>query len=129
MATEETKATVYVVDDDEVIRGVFMSLVEMMGLAGEQYRSAEEFLAAYQPAGPACVILDMELPGMNGLQLQAELKRRAWALPVVLVTGFGAERIEREALRQGAVAVIEKPCRAKEMSESIEKAIELVRKA
>lgn len=126
--TRRPRATVYVVDDEVVIRGVLLSLVEMMGLAGEGYGSAEEFLASYHPVGRGCLLLDMELPGMDGLQLQAELKRRECAMPIIAITPPAAETMKSEALRQGAFTVMEKPCRSKEVAAAVERAIELVRK-
>lgn len=120
---------VYVVDDEVMIRSVLLSLVETMGLATEAYGSAEEFLAAYRPARPACLLLDMEMPGMDGLQLQAELRRRAWPMPIVAIAPPADETIKSEALRQGAFAVMEKPCRSKEVIKVVERAIELVRRA
>jgi FixJ family two-component response regulator len=122
-------ATVYVVDDEAMIRTVLVSVVGMMGLVAEAYGSAEEFLALYHPAEPGCLLLDMELPGMDGLELQAELKRRACKMPIIAITPSADETMKSEALRQGAIAVLEKPCRSKEVAAAVERAMELLRKA
>ena len=118
------KAAVYIVDDAPAIVRALKELAEAMGLDAEGYESAEAFLEGYQPDRPGCLILDMSLPGMNGLQLQAELNNRSQALPVIFITGHGVERIEAQAIGSGAIAVLEKPFRIGQLWEAIQKAME-----
>ena len=117
------KAAVYIVDDDPAILRALIELAEVMGLSAEGYESAEAFLDGYRPDRPGCLILDMSLPGMNGLELQTELKNRSLALPIIFITGHGGEQIREQAMGNGAVAVLDKPCRFRQLSEAIQKAI------
>ncbi len=102
-------ALVHVVDDDPAVRKSFVYLLESAELRVESYSSAEEFLAKYQPNGPGCLILDLRLPGMDGLALQREVADRGWRLPVVVVTSNGSIATAVEAMRRGAYDFIEKP--------------------
>jgi FixJ family two-component response regulator len=122
----DRKLAVYIVDDDPAILRALKALAEAMGLDAQGYDSAEAFLERYQPDRPGCLILDMNLPGMNGLELQTELKNRSLALPVIFITGHGVERIEAQAIGSGAIAVLEKPFRIGQLSEAIQKAVGLV---
>jgi two-component system, LuxR family, response regulator FixJ len=117
------KMAVYIVDDDPAIVRVLKELAEVMGFSAEGYESAEAFLDGYRPDRPGCLILDMSLPGMNGLELQTELKKRALALPVIFITGHGGEQIRTQAMGHGAVAVLDKPCGFRQLSEAIQKAV------
>ncbi len=126
--TMNGKTAVYIVDDDPAIVRALKELAEVMGLDAEGYESAEAFLEGYQANRPGCLILDMSLPGMNGLQLQAELKNRSQALPVIFITGHGVERIEAQAIGSGAIAVLEKPFRIGQLCEAIQEPVALVGK-
>jgi two-component system, LuxR family, response regulator FixJ len=117
------KPIFYVVDDDPAVIRALMALLEAMGLVAEGFESAGDFLAAYKPDRPGCLILDMNMPDMNGLQLQKELKKRSQELPIIFITGYGIEQIEKEAIENGAVAVLEKPCRIAELFNAIRKAM------
>lgn len=123
------KTTVYIVDDDRAIIRALKKLAEVIGLGAEGYESAEAFLEGYQPECPGCLILDMSLPGMSGLELQAELKNRSLDLPIVFITGHGAEHIRAQAMSNGAIAVLDKPCRFAQLSQAIQKALESVGRA
>ena len=123
------KVTVYIVDDDPAIVRSLKALAETMGLDAEGYESAEAFLEGYRPDRQGCLILDMSLPGMSGLELQAELKQRSLALPVILITGYYNEQIRTQAMNDGAVAVLDKPCRVDKLCEAIQMAIGLLERA
>jgi two-component system, LuxR family, response regulator FixJ len=125
METVRPGRTVYVVDDDRTIIRILEAVISTMGLNVESYESAEEFLEAYKPTGPGCLLLDIDLPGMSGLELQAELTDNAIALPIIFITARGNERIESDARKAGALAFLDKPLRRQELCSEIQKAIHL----
>ncbi|MCW5773860.1 MAG: response regulator transcription factor [Rhodospirillaceae bacterium] len=102
-------ATVFVVDDDEAVRQGLGALLRAKGYGVEAFASADEFLAAMPSSRPACLLVDIRMPGMSGLELQREMKRRDAALPVVVVTGHGDVPAAVAALKAGAVDFLEKP--------------------
>ncbi len=104
-----TEKTVYVVDDDEAVRRFLRGLIGSIGLEVKTYASAQEFLDAYEAGSPGCLLLDIRMPGMSGLELQAELRRRAIDLPVIILTGHGDVKVAVHAMKLGAVDFIEKP--------------------
>jgi two-component system response regulator FixJ len=103
------EGTVFVVDDDEAVRRGLAALLGARGYAVETFPSAEAFLARVPPEPPACLLADVRMPGMSGLELQAELKRRGARLPVVVITGHGDVAMAVAALKAGALDFIEKP--------------------
>jgi two-component system response regulator FixJ len=117
------QATIYVVDDDEAIRDGISDLVESMGLKSQVFASAEEFLQVYSASGPACLILDVRMTGMSGLELQQTLAEREIDIPVIIVTGHGDIPMAVEAMDRGAVDFIEKPFREQALWKSIKKAL------
>lgn len=102
-------ATIFVIDDDEAVRRGLAALLGAKGYAVETFPTAEAFLARPLPEPPACILVDIRMPGMSGLELQGELKRRNARLPVVVVTGHGDVAMAVTALKAGAVDFIEKP--------------------
>jgi RNA polymerase sigma factor (sigma-70 family) len=102
-------ATVFIVDDDTAVRDSLALLFELKGLRTRAFDSAEAFLARYRPEWPGCLVLDLRMPGMSGIELQAELARRGIALPVIIITAHGDVATTRAALKGGAVDFIEKP--------------------
>lgn len=116
---------VYVVDDEpEVVRAV-AEIVQTLGLRVESYYSAEEFLAAYESTGPACLVLNVRMPGMGGLALLEELTKREIALPTIVVTGDGSASMARQVREAGALEFLEKPFRTQDLAAAVRKAIEL----
>jgi FixJ family two-component response regulator len=101
--------TVFVVDDDAAVRDSLTALIESDGLPVETFASAEDFLAAYRPGRPGCLLLDLLMPGMGGLELQRLLAARGIELPIIFLTGHGSVRDSVRALRGGAVDFLEKP--------------------
>ena len=98
-----------VVDDDpSVVEGV-VSLMESVGYAAAGFRSAEDFLTSSQQGRTACLILDVRMPGMGGIELQRRLLAAADSTPIIFITAHGEEGVSAEALRQGAVAFLRKP--------------------
>lgn len=101
--------TVYVIDDDPAVRRFLEGLIASVGLNVETHASAQEFLDAFDPGVPGCMLLDIRMPGMSGLELQRELAERSIPLPVIVLTGHGDVRVAVHAMKAGAVDFIEKP--------------------
>jgi two-component system response regulator FixJ len=101
--------TVFLIDDDEAVRESLQALLEAQGYAVTGYASAEAFLAGYRPAPAACALVDLRMPGMDGLGLLERLARDKIPLPVVMVTGHGDVPLAVKAMKAGAVDFIEKP--------------------
>lgn len=116
---------VYVVDDDPAILRLLADLVQAIGLNAAAYRSAEEFLEARQPAGPGCLVLDVMVPGMSGLELQKRLAAAGSTLPIIFITGHADVRMAVEAMERGAFGFLEKPFRPPELCEKIAAAVRL----
>jgi FixJ family two-component response regulator len=100
---------VYVVDDDEAIRDALRLLMKSANLRVQCCASAEEFLASYRPELPGCLVLDVRMPGMSGLELQHLLNDRHIGIPVVIMTGHGDVSMAVQAMKEGAVDFVEKP--------------------
>jgi FixJ family two-component response regulator len=101
--------TVFVVDDDTVFLEYLGALLKSVGLSAEVFTTAEEFLAQYTPTRPGCLLLDVRMPGMSGLNLQEELAARRISLPVIIITGYPEWSTAVRALKTGAVDFIQKP--------------------
>jgi len=117
------KPRAYVVDDDPAVVEALASLIGVMGFDVDSYGSAEEFLDTYSPNKSECLILDVRLPGMSGLELQRELSRRGSRLPIVFITGHAERNAAAEAMKFGAVEFLEKPFETQALLDSVEKAI------
>jgi len=101
--------TVFVVDDDQAMRDSLTWLIESAGLRVQAFGSAEEFLRVYYPGQAGCLLLDVRMPGMSGLELQANLARQEIRIPVIIITGHGDVAMAVKAMRAGALDFIEKP--------------------
>lgn len=108
MTTTEGDGTVYIVDDDEAVRKALSLLVRSVGLKVESYSSAQEFLDGYSSNRPACLVLDVRMPGMSGLDLQDRLGNMELTLPVIIMTGHGDVPMAVRAMKAGAVDFVEK---------------------
>jgi two-component system, LuxR family, response regulator FixJ len=120
---QEAAPTVFVVDDDEGARNSLRFLLKSVGLPAVAFNSAQEFLVAYRPQQPGCLVLDVRMPGMSGLELQQELNRRGAVIPVVFVTGHGDVRMAVEAIQQGAFDFVQKPYREQELLDLIQRSL------
>lgn len=120
MATEKT---VYVVDDDEAVRRFLRGLIGSIGLGVKTYASAQEFLDDYEAGSPGCLLLDIRMPEMSGLELQAELRRREIDIPVIILTGHGDVKVAVHAMKAGAVDFVEKPFNNELLLHGIQKAV------
>jgi FixJ family two-component response regulator len=116
--------TVFIVDDDEAVRLALGELVDSVGLTAKTYASALEFLEGCDLDRPGCLVLDVRMPGMNGLQLQEELRKRGVTLPIIIITGHGEIPTAVRAMRSGALNILEKPFRDQELLDEIHNAIE-----
>jgi two-component system response regulator FixJ len=117
--------TVFVVDDDPDVLRSLTALIKVLFPRVEAYSSAAEFLAAYQPGRPGCLVLDVAMPRMSGLELHRKLIEDRADLPVVFVTGHGNVQMAVGAMQAGAVNFLEKPFREQELWDSIRRALEL----
>jgi FixJ family two-component response regulator len=114
---------VYVVDDEPAVNISLKRLLRSVGLDSRTYASAHEFLRSERPDAPGCLILDVRLPGLSGLDLQQELAAEKINLPVIFVTGHGDIPMSVRAMKAGAVEFLTKPFREQELLEAIERAI------
>lgn len=119
-----TEAAVYIVDDDEGSRELLKHLLMSVGLNVHVFPSAGSFLEAYSGQGPGCLLLDIRMPGMSGLELQQVLRSRMCDLPIVIVTGHGDAQVAVQAMKNGAFDFIEKPIRNQATLEIVAKALE-----
>ena len=115
--------TVYVVDDDPDIRKALTASLEMRGHHVENYASAEEFLDSFENNHIGCLVLDIKMPGINGLQLQQILSEKNYQFPIIFVTGHGDIPMSVQALKNGAVDFLEKPYRQEHLHSRIEQAL------
>jgi len=115
--------TVFVVDDDPAVRDSLTLLLEQEDLTVETFDSAEAFLAMCPPVPGCCAIFDINMPGMNGLQLQEELSKRGIALPVIFLTGHGDIPLSVRAIKAGAVDFLTKPATGAALLESVKAAL------
>ncbi len=119
--------TVFVVDDDEAARESLRWLLESVGHKVRCYASAREFTAACDRTVPGCLVLDVRMPGMSGMELQEHLKAQDWCLPVIIVTGHGDIPMAVRAIRGGAVDFLQKPYNDQTMLDRIQHALEMCR--
>ena len=119
--------TVFVVDDDPAFRDSLCNLIESAGLVTRQFESAEEFLEVCSPEMAGCLILDVRLPGMSGMEMQNELAKSGLAIPIIIMTGHGDIPMVRNALKAGAVEFLTKPFQDEELLTTIRQAFGLDR--
>ena len=122
-AEQPAGATVFVVDDDASVREALNSLIRSAGLRVEVFCSASEFLRRKAPGGPACLVLDMRLPGSSGMDLQRELAAANNPIPIIFITGHGDIPMSVRAMKAGAFEFLTKPFRDQDLLEAIEQAI------
>ncbi len=122
-------ATVFVVDDNLGVRKSLRALLESAGFAAETYASGEEFLAAYNPQDPGCLVLDMRLRHSNGLDVMDDLRRRKLMLPVIILTGHGDVPTSVRALKAGAFDFLQKPAPPSLLLERVHAALDSDRRA
>jgi FixJ family two-component response regulator len=115
---------VFVVDDEAAARSATQSLLQSVGLRVETFGSASEFLEREAPEGPCCLVLDVRLPGMSGIELQRNLKSGGVDIPIIFITGHGDIPMSVEAMKAGAMDFLTKPFRGQELLDAIHNALE-----
>ena len=126
---QPTDPVVFVVEDDASVREALSSLIRSVGLRAELYSSAQEFLKHKRPDAPACLVLDVRLPGLSGLDLQRELAARDNPIPIIFITGHGDIPMSVRAMKDGAVEFLTKPFRDQDLLDGIQQALECDRSA
>jgi two-component system response regulator FixJ len=116
--------TVFVVDDDEGVRNSLRFLLKSVGLTTRALASASEFLEVYTYNQPGCLVLDVRMPGMSGIELQQQLNLRGAAIPVIFITGHGDIPMAVEAMQHGAFDFLQKPFRDQDLIDRIQRALE-----
>jgi FixJ family two-component response regulator len=120
----ENNPVVYVVDDDPSIRDALESLIRSVGFRAQTFASAQDFLKSARPDAPGCLVLDVRLPGLSGLDLQRELARVDIRIPIIFITGHGDIPMSVSAMKAGAVEFLTKPFRDQDLLDAIQAAVE-----
>lgn len=123
----EPSVHVYIVEDDDAVRESLQLVLESLGQPVAAFPSANAFLDAYHPDMAGCLVLDIRMPGMNGMELQRQLNERNSILPIIFVTGHGDIPMAVEAMQQGAVDFVQKPYREQDLLDKINQALALDR--
>lgn len=114
---------VFIIDDDAGVRASIQGLLKSEGLQSEGFESAEEFLKTKHPDGPSCLILDVSLPGISGLEFQQQLKEAGLQVPIIFITGHGDIPMSVKAMKSGAVEFLTKPFRDDTLLEAVRQAL------
>ena len=118
-----SESVVFVVDDDASVRDSLGSLFRSVGLRVELFGSADEFLQGQHPDAPSCLVLDVRLPGLSGLEFQTELIRTGKNVPIIFLTGHGDIPMTVQAMKSGAVEFLTKPCRHQDLLDAVRRAL------
>jgi FixJ family two-component response regulator len=121
---QQQPPTIFVVDDDEGVRNSLRFLLRSVGLTTRTLSSATEFLDTYGPSQAGCLVLDVRMPGMSGLELQQQLNLRGVTIPVIFITGHGDVPMAVEAMQHGAFDFLQKPFRDQDLIDRIQRALE-----
>jgi FixJ family two-component response regulator len=114
---------IVVVDDDDALRNSLDDLLQSVGFRVHGFASAEAFLQVPHAPETACLLLDVRLPGMNGLELQRQLGAMPWRIPIIFITAYADDDMRARALAAGAVAFLSKPCREEDLLQAIDVAL------
>src|SRR5262245_8957012 len=117
-------STVYIVDDDLDVREGLKSLFESVGLKSEAFESTADFLTTKLPDEPSCLVLDVRLPGLSGLDFQAELAKSEFNIPIVFITGHGDIPMTVKAMKGGAIEFLSKPVREQDLLDAVQIALD-----
>jgi FixJ family two-component response regulator len=112
-----------IVDDDDALRHSLDNLIRSVGFRAQGFSSAEAFLGSNQAHETACLILDVRMPGMNGLELQRQMVAASWQIPIIFITSHADDDARARALEAGAVAFLYKPCREEDLLHAIDAAL------
>jgi len=119
-----TQRTVFIIDDDPDIRASMRRLLKTVGLQAELFATAQDFLQRKMPKGPSCLVLDMRLPGMSGLEVQRNLIEAGVNIPIIFITAHGDIPMTVKAMKSGAVEFLTKPFRDQDLLDAIEQAFQ-----
>src|SRR5216684_4251031 len=122
--TSANSPTVFVIDDDDLVRASIQGLLKSVGLRSETFGAAQEFLRSKRPDGPSCLVLDVRLPGVNGLDFQHELADAGIRIPIIFITGHGDIPMSVKAMKSGAVEFLTKPFRDQDLLDAIHQALD-----
>ena len=122
--TPATAPTVFVVDDDDSVRASIDGMLKSVGLHSESFATAQAFLRSERPDGPSCLILDVRLPGINGLDFQRQLSDAGIRIPIIFITGHGDIPMTVKAMKSGAVEFLTKPFRDQDLLDAIHQALD-----
>jgi FixJ family two-component response regulator len=125
----ETEAIVFIVDDDAAVRESLRNLIRSVGLRAELFTSAQEFLRSKRSDVPSCMVLDVRLPGLSGLDLQRRTTEAEMEIPIIFITGHGDIPMSVRAMKAGAVEFLTKPFRDQDLLDAIQQALERDRQA
>jgi FixJ family two-component response regulator len=122
--TPASAPTVFVIDDDAGVRASIQGLLKSVGLRSESFPTAQEFLCSKRSDGPCCLVLDVRLPGLNGLDLQRKLAETGVQIPIIFITGHGDIPMTVKAMKSGAVEFLTKPFRDQDLLDAIHQALD-----
>lgn len=121
----DNSANVYIVEDDDAVRDSLLMMLESVGRSVQAFASANQFLESYSQTMAGCIVLDIRMPGINGMELQRKLNEMNSILPIIFVTGHGDVPMAVEAMQEGAVDFVQKPYREQELLDKISLAMAL----
>ena len=124
MKSEAAPPVVFVVDDDDLVRAAIQGMLKSVGLRSETFATSEAFLRGHRSDGPSCLVLDVRLPGMNGLDFQRELAKAGVHIPIIFITGHGDIPMSVKAMKSGAVEFLTKPFRDQDLLDAINQALD-----
>jgi FixJ family two-component response regulator len=122
--TTAAAPVVFVIDDDDLVRAAIQGMLKSVGLRSETFATAPEFLRRNRPDGPSCLVLDVRLPGVNGLEFQHQLVDAGIRIPIIFITGHGDIPMTVKAMKSGAVEFLTKPFRDQDLLDAIHLALE-----
>ncbi len=122
--TPAATPTVFVVDDDDLVRAAIQGMLKSVGLRSETFGTAQEFLGSKRPDGPSCLVLDVRLPGVSGLDFQRDLADAGIRIPIIFITGHGDIPMTVKAMKSGAVEFLTKPFRDQDLLDAIHQALD-----
>src|SRR5467141_1250251 len=115
---------VFVIDDDDLVRSSIQGLLKSEGMRSEAFGTAQEFLRGKRPDGPSCLVLDVRLPGVNGLDFQRDLADKGFRIPIIFITGHGDIPMSVKAMKSGAVEFLTKPFHDQDLLDAIHQALD-----
>jgi len=119
----ESSPSVFIIDDDAGVRAAIQGLLKSVGLRSEAFATPQEFLRSKHPEGPSCLVLDVRLPGVSGLDFQRELTEAGVQIPIIFITGYGDIPMSVQAMKSGAVEFLTKPFRDQDLLDAIQQAL------